>query len=219
MIRTSGLSTAAGAANTVSDVTMAVGAGECVGIVGPAGSGASALLAILATMRRPSSGQLAIAGVDAIAHPFVARAHLCWIGGAYPRSSQTIREHLTLLARLRRGADGVTRVADALTSTQIDGETPLDRLTKTATAGLGVAVARVVGASLLLVDEPFTDECAGLWRDALRETRRDGGTVVFTAPAAVGLPPVWDRLLTIEQGRVVDERAAAPPDTSWRPLG
>src|SRR5947207_1637488 len=46
------------------EVTLDVGAGESVAVIGPSGSGKSSLLQIIGTLDRPTSGQVTLAGQD-----------------------------------------------------------------------------------------------------------------------------------------------------------
>ena len=54
----------AGTVNAVDDVTFDLGAGEFVALVGPSGSGKTTMLAMLATLLRPTSGIIIIDGQD-----------------------------------------------------------------------------------------------------------------------------------------------------------
>jgi putative ABC transport system ATP-binding protein len=53
-----------GGVRALDDVTLAVGDGELVGIVGPSGSGKSTMLHIMGTLERPTAGRVAVAGSD-----------------------------------------------------------------------------------------------------------------------------------------------------------
>lgn len=46
------------------EVSLHVGAGELLAVVGPSGSGKSSLLAVAATLLRPDSGSVVVDGVD-----------------------------------------------------------------------------------------------------------------------------------------------------------
>jgi len=60
----------------VSDVNLAVAAGESVAIVGPSGAGKSTLLALLAGLEQPSSGHVWLAGTELSALDEDGRAQL-----------------------------------------------------------------------------------------------------------------------------------------------
>jgi putative ABC transport system ATP-binding protein len=53
-----------GGVTALDGVSLTIGYGELVGIVGPSGSGKSTLLHVLGTLDRPTSGQVEIAGHD-----------------------------------------------------------------------------------------------------------------------------------------------------------
>ena len=60
------LSLGAGAArvHVLKDISVEIGAGEAVGLVGPSGSGKSTLLMVMAGLERVDSGQVSVAGTD-----------------------------------------------------------------------------------------------------------------------------------------------------------
>src|SRR6516162_9347682 len=58
------LGSAAGRVNILRAVSLEVGVGEIVSIVGPSGSGKSTLMMVLGGLERPSSGRVCIDGKD-----------------------------------------------------------------------------------------------------------------------------------------------------------
>src|SRR5262249_39363521 len=54
----------AGGVHALDGVSLEVGDGELVGVVGPSGSGKSTLLHVMGTLDRPSSGRVSVAGAD-----------------------------------------------------------------------------------------------------------------------------------------------------------
>ena len=60
-------------------ISIDVPRGEVLGLLGPNGAGKSTLLRVLATLQRPDSGSVRLAGIDALAYPERAREHLGYL--------------------------------------------------------------------------------------------------------------------------------------------
>src|SRR6266550_357774 len=95
-------------------ITLDVRRGELVSILGPNGAGKTTFLRQITTELRPTSGSVAIFGVDAVAQPMQAKRAM----GITPQEAGIfdtlkVRVHLELLARIK----GLHR-NEARTSTQ-----------------------------------------------------------------------------------------------------
>jgi ABC-2 type transport system ATP-binding protein len=70
-----------GPTSVLDDVSLELGAGHGVTLLGANGTGKTTLLRILATLVRPTGGSLRIAGVDAVKAPDTARGVIArWYG-------------------------------------------------------------------------------------------------------------------------------------------
>lgn len=178
------------------EVSVSVGAGEILGLSGPNGSGKSLLLAVCATLVRPASGEVRIAGVDARTSVRAARRVLGWVPdevGYDPRL--TVREDLDLFAAAYELGGGVraAAVSDALDRWQLveTSAEPLARLSRGIVRRVALARAWLHRPRVLLLDEP----AAGLDAPTEAILRRELGLHAEAGGAAIVVSASADRLV------------------------
>ena len=132
-------------------VSLDVPRGEVCGLLGPNGAGKSTLLRVLATLQRPDAGSVALAGVDALQHPELAREHLGYLpqefGFPLALTPHELLDHFARLKGLVRATPRNDAVATLLQRLQLWPER--DRAVRTLSGGmkqrLGIAIA-LIGA-------------------------------------------------------------------------
>jgi putative ABC transport system ATP-binding protein len=202
------------------DVSLEAPAGTVTAVVGPAGSGKTSLLHLLAGLDRPSSGTVSLdgrtlRGLDDIE---LTRLRRDSIGLLLPAASVlptiTVRENVTLpllIARRPPAPEAVDALLERVGLAAVADRRPAE-LTASGRQRVALARALIGGPSLLLADEPASDmnpeEGAHLLL-LLREIAHEDGVavIVFTRDVddAAG---VADQIVALEAGRVV--AAAAP---------
>ncbi|MCW2902705.1 MAG: transporter [Streptosporangiaceae bacterium] len=140
------------------DVSLKVGGGELVSIVGTSGCGKSTLLRAIAGLVQPTSGEILLDGVPATGVP----DNLAVVFQDYSRSLlpwMSVRGNVMFPLR-RRGLDRTARreaALEALDAVGLDGAS--DKYPWQLSGGMQqrVAIARALAyrPSLLLMDEPF----------------------------------------------------------------
>jgi branched-chain amino acid transport system permease protein len=100
-----------GGLHALDGVSLTVGAGELLGLVGPNGSGKTTLVNLLSGAFRPTSGQILVDGQDIgalaphrIAHVGVARTYQI----PRPFASMTVRDNVAMAIMFGRSAQGLT---------------------------------------------------------------------------------------------------------------
>jgi heme exporter protein A len=194
----------------VTQVRLAVPAGETLWLCGGNGSGKSTLLRLVATALSPTYGGGSVLGFDLLRDREEIRGRLEWLGHQ-PRlyGDLTARENLEFVARLCGLSRG--RVMPALE------RVGLDEVAGVRVAGFSqgmrqrLAIARCLmrDPEVVLLDEPYAGLDASarvLVDDLLGDAVRHRRTVMIASHEA---PPadVVDRRVYLDSGRVVSAEA------------
>ena len=215
MIQAEHLRKTYGQTAVLDDVSIELGTGQGLTLLGPNGTGKTTLLRIVATLLRPTSGSLRVAGADALKAPEAVRGAIDMVGhGSWVYEDLSALENLRFWAVMGGHDAGEARLRAALEEVEL--EASADRRARTFSAGMKrrLALARVLlgRARLLLLDEPFTglDRAGRKWLGEflLSFKARGGALVVATHSFDAGMG-VADRVAILAGGRIVLDRPAA----------
>lgn len=224
MLRAEQVSKQIGHRRILHQVDLQVERGERVALLGPNGAGKSTLLRIAATLLKPTSGRLLIAGQPAGDRPAVRSRLGVVLEPTLFYLSLTARENLTLYARLYRVAEPRRRAAELLDRVGLTlfADDPVRTYSRGMRQRLALARALVHSPDLLLLDEPYTalDQEGCTLLNGLLVTLARQGTAVLVVTHELepgGSPLPVDRAVLLEGGRVVDEVAAPAPllEAGW----
>ncbi len=212
MIELSHLQKVVGQSTVVDIEALAVGAGEIAAVVGPAGSGKLALLALLTGQSRPTAGTVQVAGLD----PTHDRGQLSQQVGVllaenalYERLSA--RANLAFYCRLWRLPPA--RADEVLAQVGLaDRATVLAaRLPQGLARRLAFGRAILHRPAVLLLVEPFAGcdaASSALLARLIRRLAGEGTTILILATEATGLADLCQAVHEMGQGRIV--RTYAP---------
>jgi putative ABC transport system ATP-binding protein len=181
-----------GARAAVDGVSLQIGPGEAVAVMGPSGSGKSTLLNLIAGLDRPTSGTVTVAGerIDRLSETGLARFRRRRIGMIFQFfnliDDLTVLDNVMLPAQLigtpwRRA---LTRAGELLSTLKIEQHRQAypARLSGGERQRVAIARALVNRPDLLLADEPTgaLDSGTGLEiGDLLHDLNRSGQTMVL----------------------------------------
>ena len=222
MIEVDQLSVRFNAAAAVQNVSFAVGRGELIGLLGPNGAGKTTCLRVLAGVLWPTSGQVAIAGYDALKNPQKMRSQVGYLpeaGQLYPE--MRVNEYLRYRARMKsvpRRLRG-ERVEHSLNSCDLKEVQfqLIGRLSRGFRQRVGLADALLGQPPVLLLDEPT----AGLdpsqldrFRTLMVDLSRDR-TVIISSHQLAEVDALCARVLIVNQSRLVYDGAIRSVDFDW----
>lgn len=199
-----------GEAQVLRGVSLEVGAGEVVTLVGRNGAGKSTLLRCLMGLHRPMTGRIELDGRDITK---LAPHKRCRLGLGYVPddrgiySTLTVEENLTLPPATGPDAWPLARVYETFPVLKERRRQAGTHLSGGEQQMLSVARVLRMGASLLLADEP-TEGLAPLLvqqiGEILRTVKEHGVTVLLIEQNIHFASTVADRHYLIAQGRVVE---------------
>jgi putative ABC transport system ATP-binding protein len=202
------------AVHALSDVSLTVGDGEFLAIVGPSGSGKSTMMNILGCLDRPSRGQYVLAGrpVAELDDDSLARVRSRTIGFVFqsynllPRTTALDNVMTPLLYQNVSRRDRTSRATAALERLGLGDR--LDHEPSELSGGqqqrVAIARALVTNPALLLADEPTgnLDSASGQEVMALlRELNASGRTIVLITHD-VDVAATASRQIHLHDGRI-----------------
>jgi ABC-type multidrug transport system ATPase subunit len=191
------------------DVSLDIGCGEIVGIVGRPGSGKSTLLLCLSGLLRVDEGTITWYGEQITSHHVPpGLAYLPQRAGYY--SFLSVREALEYYATLHdlSTASRASQVETALreVSLHFHAARRVSTLSPSMVQRLGLAQALIGAPRAILLDETLCGEGLLFDKDIvalLTRLSRRGITIILAAPNPVELHRVAARIIKIVEGRVI----------------
>jgi ABC-2 type transport system ATP-binding protein len=194
----------------VDRLSFEVAAGECFGLLGPNGAGKTTTLSMAATLIRPDSGSILVAGADVAADPAAARRAI----GLAPQEISlypdlTARENLAFFGGLYgvRGGELKERIREALDLAGL-----ADRASHrvgTFSGGmkrrLNFVVALIHRPALVLLDEPTAGvdpQSRNHLFDMVADLKARGITIVYTTHYMEEAERLCDRIAIMDHGRL-----------------
>jgi heme exporter protein A len=187
-------------------VTLDVGRGEVVGLLGANGSGKSTVLRVLGTLLRPNAGTAIIEGLDVVKNAESIRAHV-----GYLAHTPGLYEDLTARENLEFAADmlGLPSASVEKCLERVGLIEMSDSRVRGFSAGMQrrLALARLIlrRPAILLLDEPYSNlDAAGvdLMNSVIGEVIARGGAALLALHELAPARTVLDRTLTLSEGRI-----------------
>ena len=199
--------------------------------MGPSGSGKTTLLSVLGCMLSPTSGSVnirgrAITGLDAEELAQVRRENIGFVFQSYhlfPTLTAAENVRLSLDVRGDRSPAARAKANQALATVGLAHKAESFRRALSGGEQQRVAVARaIVGdPAVILADEPtaaLDSENGQAVMTVLAELAKDPSRAMFIVTHDPRIMPFADRILRIEDGRIVDDQRGGANVRALRPL-
>lgn len=195
----------------IQDVSLEVERGQTLGLIGPNGAGKTTLLRMLATLAKPDTGAITIAGHDAVHEPREIRRRLGFMPAEFgiPRDLN-MREYMHYFACLaglsQDSRDSAIDQALELTDLRGRDDVMVSGLSTGNKQRLLLAKTLIHDPELLILDEPSSglDPRARVEvREILQELAGLGKTIVISSHILKDLDSICSHVLIMEAGRVV----------------
>ncbi|MEM1073721.1 MAG: sugar ABC transporter ATP-binding protein [Pseudomonadota bacterium] len=210
-----------GGTYAVRDVSLAVGRGEIVALLGENGAGKSTLIKVLGGIHQPDRGQVLIDGIPYVHKPsgFGERQKVAFIHQDLGLIEwMTVAENIALALGYKRSGGLIqwravdTFAAEALARVDCDFEpsTRVEALSRTEKSLVAIARALAVDSEFLVLDEPTAslpaDEVERLFT-ALRPLKDRGVGMIYVSHRLDEVFRIADRVAVLRDGTLVGVRS------------
>ncbi|WP_040208136.1 ABC transporter ATP-binding protein [Neobacillus jeddahensis] len=192
-------------------VDLSIKKGETVAILGPNGAGKSTLLKVLATLIKPTSGQVVINGLDLKKNAISIKKLL----GYLPHSS-LLYDHYSPLENLIFFGNiyGVNKVEEKAIKLVKDVglsfflNEPVKNFSRGMIQRIAIARAIVHDPEILLLDEPHTGLDQGaisILNNVILSMKEKGATTLMVTHDFKQAAEICDRIIIVKNGKIVDD--------------
>ena len=212
MLRLGGINVSYGEVQALWDVSLEIGAGEIVALVGSNGAGKTTTLKTISGLLHPTSGTIEFDGKpihEAAAHEIVAMGIAHIPEGRRLWANMTVRENLEMGCYLRHDRAGIEadlqRVFERFPILGQRREQAAGTLSGGEQQMLAISRALMSRPKLVLFDEPSLGLAPNIVErtfEIIRQIRADGVTVVMVEQNAAAALELSDRAYVMEQGAV-----------------
>ena len=200
-----------GRTHAVRGLSFGISRGEIFGFIGPNGAGKTSTIKVLATLLKPTSGCVKIAGLDVLAHPHEVRRKIGYMPDFFGEYDDlTAKEYLHFFAAAYKipTAKRAGIVGDVLALTDLTAKTDalVDGLSRGMKQRLGLARVLLHDPDLLLLDEPASglDPRARIeMRELLKELQSMGKTILVSSHILHELAQFCTHIGIVEAGQMV----------------
>ncbi|MFH8241787.1 ATP-binding cassette domain-containing protein [Streptomyces sp. NPDC018321] len=193
------------------DLTFSIPRGQVFGLLGANGAGKTTLVSQLLGLMRPTSGQILVEGIDAVAHPDEVKA----MTGFLPQTGLSMRLvevrralHYTGRLRGQPEADARRQTAELIDELGL-GEVRdryVDQLSGGMTRLVNFGMALMGRPKLLVLDEPTNEldphNRRRVWEMVARRSVEDGTTVVLVTHNMLEAESAVDQVGVMDGGRI-----------------
>ena len=211
IVEARGLRKRFGEVEALSGLDLVAASGQVTALLGPNGAGKTTFIGAVATLVRPDSGELWVAGIDGTAEPGRVRRVIGLAGqSASVEPAMTGRENLELTARLFGLDRRAARCAAGAVLERLGLVDAADRLVRTYSGGmrrrLDLGASLVGNPRLLLLDEPTAGldprSRMELWA-AIRDLVSRGTDVLLTTQYLEEADQLARHVVIIDHGRAI----------------
>ena len=196
-------------------ISFEVYTGEIFGIVGPNGAGKTTTLRIIATLLRPSAGEVKVFGYDVVKDASKVREVISYLpeeAGAYKHL--TGKEYLEFMASVYGKPKSVVQEGIKIAGLGEAINKPIRTYSKGMKRRLLIARTLMIKPKLAILDEPTSglDVVHALYvRNIIKEyARKYGITVILSSHNMLEIEYLCDRVILLNKGRIVEQ--GSPPE-------
>lgn len=210
MLAATGLSKRYGAFPALTDVSVHIGKGEIVGLLGRNGAGKSTLMNLLTGYIGPTEGDVTLDGVSLLSDPGYVKARIGYLPEVPPLyGDMTVGESLAFAADIKRIPRSRRRAEIDAALERVEAGDHRRRLVRHLSKGyrqrVGLAQALLGSPEALILDEPS----AGLDPTQIAQMREvirayaQGHAVIVSSHILGEVRDLCDTLVVLDHGRVV----------------